>query len=702
MAPIESPKPHSSRPIIRRVVEELLAFSAFFALAVWATWPLLAQLGSLVAFPEDPFLNTWILDWHWWALTHGVSLFDANIFFPLRDTLAFSEHLTGIAAVMHPFRAFGLGALATHNVALLLGFAMAGYGAYVLGRTVSGSRLAAAAGGVFFLLLPYRFTQLTHLQTIWSGTLPLLLASAIHFARWPTWRRAAVVGALFAWNGLVNVHWLLLGSVALGLTIPLLALVTPRAQKEFWVPLCSALAVAGVLLIPFLLPYQRVASNYGLVRTAEETRAYSAVWSDWIRPNPALKWYGAAFDPEVNPERWLFPGVGVLLLALASFVPLRRDDGESPFRKSTSVWLLMLWVVLGLIGALGLNAAFHRFLFDEIFVFRAIRVPARWSMIVYTGLAGLAACGARVAIRRFGVAAGIVICLGLAIELEVRPVRWYRLPSNVPNVYAWLSDAPFTGGVLEVPLRQRASEYWYVLRATEHHRSIMNGTSGFVPPVYRDLVEAYHTTPIAPDFMDRLENLGCAIVIIHRHELAERSTEVRRWIREAFEAGRIQFLGVFDGTDFAFAVAKNVAHWRELRQPEVPDPSGRTPFESAAAFVLDDAPVYRPATFGHLDMPTPGGVVVGRLRVAGWVIAPKGVASVTLDFGNGRFRVPTQFENRPDVAAHYPWYESEAVTGFVHEFPERPADLDATDLQIEVEDQSGRITRLPEISFIWQ
>ena len=69
------------------------------AVAAAMNFRLVTQLGS--ALPNDlgdPLLNTFILGWDADRLLHGLKgLWDAPFYFPRRDTLAYSEHLLGIA-----------------------------------------------------------------------------------------------------------------------------------------------------------------------------------------------------------------------------------------------------------------------------------------------------------------------------------------------------------------------------------------------------------------------------------------------------------------------------------------------------------------------------------------------------------------------------------------------------------------------------
>src|SRR5438034_7560861 len=123
----------------------------FVALALLMTWPLVRNLRTAVAFPGDPFINTWILDWDWYATLHQpLHLFQANAFYPARDSLAFSENLYGIALLLFPLRALGVDALTAHNVAILLGFAFSGFAMFLLGRMISGSAMGGIAAGMLY------------------------------------------------------------------------------------------------------------------------------------------------------------------------------------------------------------------------------------------------------------------------------------------------------------------------------------------------------------------------------------------------------------------------------------------------------------------------------------------------------------------------------------------------------------------------
>ncbi|HVT44975.1 MAG TPA: DUF4214 domain-containing protein [Thermoanaerobaculia bacterium] len=325
------PSPLVSRPssLVPRVPRELSLILAFVVLAVAMTWPLAPNLTTAVAGPGDPYLVAWILDWDYRAAIHDpLSLFHAPMFHPARYALAFTEHMVGIALAGFPLFAAGLEPLTVYNILMILGFALSGYGAYVLGRLVSGSLFGGLAAGIFFAFVPFRFTHITHLQHVWSVWLPLLLAALLWYDLRPGWKRGTLFGVVFLMNGLTNLHWFVFGSFAIVVTAIILAAIRGRLRtREYWLPIGSSTAIASLLLLPFLLPYRNVSKLYGMVRSHRETLGYSAEWSDWLVASYHNKLLGRFTDPAVvMGERWLFPGVVAIALAVVTLLFARRSD----------------------------------------------------------------------------------------------------------------------------------------------------------------------------------------------------------------------------------------------------------------------------------------------------------------------------------------------------------------------------------------
>jgi hypothetical protein len=312
---------------VRDLRREILWLLFFAALTVLMTWPWVKDLSRFVSDPGDPYLDAYILHWDYKQVFRDpLHLFDATIFYPYRDTLAFSENLFGISILVWPLFALGAGPILAHGVAELLGFLLCGYAAFRLARTSFGWTPGAILAGIVFAFMPYRFSQLPHLPYLFAAWLPLTLEAQILFLRRRSARRAAWLCFAFLMNGLCSVHWLILGLIPLGLAGVVMLVAWPEARYDARTFLRGGLAllVAGGLLAVFLAPYRAVARLYGMQRTAGEAAFFSAKPVDWINfPERSRFYRGHHFAPG-SPEGGLAPGILPPLLAAAGLAFVRR------------------------------------------------------------------------------------------------------------------------------------------------------------------------------------------------------------------------------------------------------------------------------------------------------------------------------------------------------------------------------------------
>src|SRR3954471_4990793 len=158
--------------------EAALAAVAYAAIAVAFWWPLPAHAGTAaIAQPfGDPILNAWTLAWDADRMLHGFARFWTGLFFyPYADTVAYSEHLLGIAVFTAPVQWVTGNPILALNVAMIGSTALAGFGLFLLARELTDRSDAAFAAGVAFACSPYRVAEAFHLQVLMSGWMPVTL-----------------------------------------------------------------------------------------------------------------------------------------------------------------------------------------------------------------------------------------------------------------------------------------------------------------------------------------------------------------------------------------------------------------------------------------------------------------------------------------------------------------------------------------------
>ncbi len=169
-----------------------LAGVAFLLLALAGTWPLAGALtSSLPGDYGDPLFVTWVMAWVARHLTRALTgdvgalaaMWDAPIFAPEANTLAFSEHFVGQAVQALPVYWLTGNPLLAYNLVFLATFVLSGVGAYLLVRDLTGSRLGGLVAGALFAVNDFRTGSLSHLHTLSAQWVPLACLGLLHFAR---------------------------------------------------------------------------------------------------------------------------------------------------------------------------------------------------------------------------------------------------------------------------------------------------------------------------------------------------------------------------------------------------------------------------------------------------------------------------------------------------------------------------------------
>ena len=328
-----------------------LAALAYLVVTVAYSWPLPVNLMRGVAHdPGDPILNAWILWWTTQAAPLTAGWWNAPMFSPAPGTLAFSEHLLGLAPIAAPLIALSGSALLGYNVALLSTYVFSGLGAYFLAYTLTKRHDAAFVAGLAFAFAPYRLAQLPHIQVLTSFWTPVCLAALHRYDREPSTRWAAL--AAFAWlmQSLSNGYYMLFLSVLLALWLAWFAL--GRWPLTRLARLAGFFAVAGVLMIPFLAGYTSILQDtYGYRRGIEEIQRFSADVGALLNASDDLLLWGWVHAIR-NPEGELFPGLTIVVLTVSTVVAARPWITHRQSRVIARVrMVLALAVLILLIGA---------------------------------------------------------------------------------------------------------------------------------------------------------------------------------------------------------------------------------------------------------------------------------------------------------------------------------------------------------------
>ena len=495
---------------------ELATATAFVTLlTIVVTWPHARLLSTHLAAHHDPLLSIWRLGWIAHALRTAPSqLFDANIFYPAKDTLAFSDATLLQGLIGAPLFWLGAPPVLVYNLLLLIGFAGSGLAMYILARHLTGSMGASLVAAAVCTVLPYRIEHVMHLELQWLMFVPLTWWALHLLVERGSWRWGAFAGLCFWLQVLACIYYGVFLAMTLVVFVPVLLLASGRRQAKGALPgLVVAGAVAVLLTLPFALPYRAAAQSVG-TRPLDDIALYSATPVNYLSTS-ALSWvWGWTADRWGGPELRLFPGVAAVLLALMAL--LRRP--------SRIVLVYLALTVFAVDLSFGLNGPGYRWLIEHVSALQGFRALARFGAIAGVALAVLAAFGAH-ALFTMSHASGVLrvtialLSVLMIADYGVRPINVMEGdPVEPPDVYKLLSRAP-AGVILELPLPQLdrlpGNEPMYEAWSLWHWKPLVNGYSGYYP---REYIETVARMKAFPDDISlaQLRTHHVRYVVVHR------------------------------------------------------------------------------------------------------------------------------------------------------------------------------------------
>jgi hypothetical protein len=483
----------------------------FTVLTAVMTYPQVFHLTDGVHDDGDPLMVTWVLAWVAHQLPRAPAhLFDANMFYPERNTLAFSETLLVPGVIVAPLHWLGVGSILIYNLVFLSGFALSGVGVALLVRRLTGNSGAAILAGIVFAFPPYRIDHYAHLQLQQTQFIPLAMWAFHVLLDTGRLRDGVRLGVLVACQMLSCMYYGLF-------LIPYMAVVggamltaDRRMSRERLVALAAAAAVVFVAMIPVGRAYmaaRKVVGERGLAEVADG----SATWRNYLAPPEVNAVYGKMFARFMQPERRLFPGFVAIALAMVGLWP-----PVSATRLAYGLGLLLAFDV-----SLGFNGVIYRALYDYFLPFKALRIPARMGLMVGFSLAVLAGHGATRLVSRLRsqpMRQAVLVTLGglMLVEYASTPLELFRVPRNPPESYADLirdrGDSP-TAVLFEFPTSV-LSDPAYLYYSTFHWQYLISGYSGFFPPSYVRLARAVKNFPDEPS-IDAIKSHGVRYLVVH-------------------------------------------------------------------------------------------------------------------------------------------------------------------------------------------
>jgi hypothetical protein len=495
------------------------SLALFVLLAIVHTWPLATAPGRLSRNDTaDTVHHEWILAWDAHQLLHDpLHLFDANIFYPERNTLAYSDHLLVQGVMAAPVLWSGASPVLAYNLVLIAGLALTGWTTSLVVGRWTGNRVAGILSGSLMAFNAMTLTRLPEIQDQHLEFFPLALWALDRLLTTPRIRDAAYLAGWFVLQALTCGY--LLAFTALSFVAAVVARPAewtgPRFRRTAGLLLLSA-GVAVLALTPFLLPYLRLSREHGFTRSPAEVLLYSAHFTDYLATGGRLHF--SVWSHRFFRHDALFPGVIASGLVLTTLI---GGGAWNDRRARMAVAFGLLACAMSFGPAFPLYAALSR-----VFpIMAGIRGAVRFGQLFLAAVAILAGFGLALLQRhqrRRAIAIGVVLLLGAHLEALRAPIR-YRAFEGISPIF----DNLRTSGhevIACFPFPQPREVYRNVdcmLASTRFWQPLVNGYSSFTPGSYRRAAAALDAFPEGTT-LQYLRQLGVTKVIVFTDRLSAR------------------------------------------------------------------------------------------------------------------------------------------------------------------------------------
>lgn len=512
------------------LAEAAAVAAAALVLTAALTFPLVVGLDRLGRLnTADGRYAMWNVAWVADALiAKPSSLFDANIFYPNRHTLAYSEANIGAGVVAIPAWGFSGNPYLAYNSVVFFAFVMAAAGAYALVTSLTGSREAAAVAGVLFAFCPFVFARTAHIQLLMTFGLPWSMRAFHRLVDRPTPWRAVGLG-LWLWvQALSCAYYGIFGGLVVGFGTLYFAIARGLWRStRYWTAIALAAAVSIGLTVPFFLPYLGV-QEAGFSRALDEARDYSTNGAAWLQ---SAAWAHRPWQAlAASASETAFPGILATVLGLAGLGRVVRGHAPAPDRPGLARDVGLFYGLVALLAfwtAFGPAAGLYSLLYHTIPVFSFLRAPGRIGIVVTMALVVLAGGWLAAWLRTRPRAWTVALVLVAAAELTSAPLRQFRQAEPVPEAYRALNRLP-RGAVAEFPYFYERRDFprhaEYMFGSTYHFMPLINGYSDYIPQEWRKTVVPLSSFPTRESFAI-LGRLNARYVVFHLRKYDRRSRE---------------------------------------------------------------------------------------------------------------------------------------------------------------------------------
>jgi hypothetical protein len=531
----------TKKPSVGRISNSYLRVMSFFR-AHWvgtliillATliffWPIVTRLSSY-SEGGDAMFNAWTIARDQHCILHqGCPHYsDANIYFPHKDTMLYSEAQLSAGLVSLPLYWLNNNPIFSYNVLTIVSFFLSGWFMYLLARYLSrGHEYFAILAGLIFEFAPFKMAAVTHLQNLSIFCLPLTVLLILKFFNCAKKRYLILLFLVLLYQFYASWYQMVFMIAALSI---LLAgtLVIKRIPWRPVLTVALIILVATVATLPLAKDYVRFSkANKATFGIADQTQ-YSSSLSDYFAPFEGTilgNIYHKSNLPQIksyDTDSASYHGIIMYILAFTVlfFAFIRRKHNISEQNNYKDIVLFALIGLAGFIISLGPLLKFRaNYSYADLADGLKLVIPLPYILVdkILPQMSFIRALGRASVLSLFALCCLMAYLphyisrasleekhrhilygfIGLVIFIELMPVHLvsmdpaaYHYNLKIPAVYRYIAHHQ---GVDDIIVLRSDNDYpdahIPVVRAEDilwsgyHNKNIFNGYSGYTPPEY--------------------------------------------------------------------------------------------------------------------------------------------------------------------------------------------------------------------------
>jgi hypothetical protein len=495
----------------------LLVLLLFVGISIFITYPLIFHLGDFSTGTGDELLIAWIHSWVMHALLiNPLSLFNANIYYPYHNSLAFSDIFITGSLLTAPF-VYVIGQpIAANNITIISSLALLGFTIYLLAYYLSKNNFASILSGFLIIFSPASLSNTVQIQMLEIYWVPLAILFFLLFFDTNKSRYLFLTFLCFLlqfYNSFLPAYFILFSLIIIFLFKWLEN--KKKCKTYFTRKNIVSLLLTFILLLPVTVPYIQVSHEFHYARDLRDSIHFALQPEDLLYPgvNTKLRNFLLANIPtnhysQNNEFKTGYLGFIFSLLIIGTIIYLFRNRKTITFYEKNFITIALTGLILSFGPFLHLNRQTIHYPFPIplpylVFYyimpgFQGFRNSQRWEMLFIIGAAILISLAISRVLKNFSIKNQlfIFILLAFSIVIEFSPMSFISIPQkkDFPKIYSWMPITPKYATFIMLPIynwnmppnveQELFREYY----STIEFRPMVNGYSGFSPPPWQDFI----------------------------------------------------------------------------------------------------------------------------------------------------------------------------------------------------------------------